>query len=169
MTNRWYTIQILPQFQSTADFHLRRQHFQPFFPQIELKRSKIQPLFKGYGFVKFDLHQDQWLSINGTRGVIALLPKKRLHPCPMADGFVEYLQEHDPIKEKDFEDIFERFYPGIAVTVRDGLLEGRTGRITNIRGTLLEISFRWDHNVRNAIWIDRESVVTAHGIQDLDP
>ena len=172
MADRWYAIQILPQFQSTAEFHLKRQDFTPFFPEIELRKSRaktiLQPLFKGYGFVQFDIDQDQWLSINGTRGVIHLLPKGKLYPDPMNQGFVQYLLDHNPIQEQDFEDIFEHYYPGAAVQVRDGVLEGRYGQITDIRGKFLEISFYWESKPSNAIWMTREALIPAAGIPDLD-
>src|SRR5947209_3924350 len=106
MTDRWYSMQTLPQFQKTTEFNLRRQNFEPFFPRLLVRKSKLEsyfePLFKGYGFVRFDVDRDQWRSVNGTRGVVSLLPKWTLLPSPMVVGFVEFFIDNDPIESKEF-------------------------------------------------------------------
>ncbi len=143
MTARWYTIQVLPNLEKTADFNLRRQGFTPFWPYLLIHKTKThiikEPLFKGYGFVKTDIEKDQWRSVNGTRGVVGLLPKWTLMPEPMVEGFVEYFIEQGPIEIKMFNDIIEEFYPGTIVEFTQGLLKGQKGAVTGVRSKLLEI------------------------------
>ncbi len=169
MTAQWYTIQILQQLQKTAEFHLKRQNFESFFPQCVTRKSKtvdvFESLFKGYGFVKFDIERDQWLSINGTRGVVSLLPKFLLYPKPMADGFIESLQENDPIRLDGFIETFDRFYPGMEVEISSGLLQGKRGTVVSLshRSRLLEILFLSDKQLdkaySNAILVSESNLI----------
>jgi transcription antitermination factor NusG len=143
MASQWFCIQILGNLRGTAEFHLKRQSFEPFFPRIIVRRSKtesyIEALFQNYGFVKFDVEVDQWRSVNGTRGVVSLLPKWTLLPEPMSAGFVEYFIENDPIELNEFSEVFEKYYPGSLVEVTEGLLQGKKGVVLEVRSKLLEI------------------------------
>lgn len=171
MTARWYTVQLLPQLTETADHHLKRQGFTLFLPRIELarRRKAAEPvtelMFRGYGFVYLDVLQDQWLSVNGTRGVIGLLPRHAALPMPMREGLVELLQASDPVREEDFLDVFEAYYPGITEVevIKSGHhLEGRRGVVTAVRSRLLEISFLVRNQLatttNNSVWISRDDV-----------
>lgn len=166
MAERWYTIQLIPSLLETAEVNLKRQNFIPFFPSILIKKSRkttvTEPMFKGYGFVLFDPLVDRWLSINGTRGVIGLLPRHAKMPQPMIPGFVERLREKDPVDESEFLEVFDEFFPGITeieVTQEQSLVVGRRGLVVGVRATMLQVSFNFQRvGDGQPVWLDRESV-----------
>lgn len=157
--------QVLPQFQQTAAHHLKEQEFESFFPRIRRHLSKKafvdEPAFRGYGFVSLDLTEDPWLGVNGTRGVVRLLPAHRQFPLPMPVGWVERLIEADPIDEKTFLDIFEDFYPGMAIKYRrDGhAYNGYRATVMSVRARLLEIVFHSKTGVSNSVWISQTDAI----------
>lgn len=86
-------------YEATAIEHCYRQGFELYVPMmvdrqiVNGKRVETRrPRFKGYGFVSLDLDQDQWRSVNGTRGVRHLLPLHLERPAPLPIGFIERLQ-----------------------------------------------------------------------------
>lgn len=164
---RWYAIQIQPQLRETAAFNLLNQGFSAFSPRIAIQKSRktsiVEPMFRGYCFVLLNLMADKWSSINGTRGVIGLLPKHALYPTPMPEGLIEKLIETDPTPESEFIGIFEEYFPGITkVQVVDDhrLLAGRTGLVTDVRSNLLQVSFSMDSSDGKGIpvWLDRDEL-----------
>ena len=172
MTIRWYTIQIMANLQQTAIFNLERQNFTSCFPVVITRKSKTEyvteSLFKGYGFVQIDLEVDQWRSVNGTRGVVGLLPKWAFYPHPMPVGFVEYFKENGPIRNDEFEEVFDSFFPGAIVELKDGLLKGKRGTVLSVRNRLLEISFQQKfldssgHSLeKHAIWVDKNKTIIS--------
>lgn len=162
---RWYVFQLLPQLQQTAAYHLKEQEFDAFFPRIRRQISKKEfveePAFRGYGFVRLDLTEDPWLGVNGTRGVVRLLPAHRQFPIPMPIGWVERWREKDPIDEKSFLDLFEDFFPGMEITYRrEGhVYNGYKATVLSIRSRLLEIVFQSKHGTSNSVWISQEDAV----------
>lgn len=157
MALRWFCIQLLPNFWRTAETHLRRQHFEPFFPMLLVKGVALpQPLFKGYGFVRFDPEIDQWLAINGTRGVVGLLPRKKLQPNPLPDGFVERLIEGNPWGKDSFNQVVEELFPGLPIYIKEGILEGRTGNVVSLRAKLIEITLHNTSGYRT--WVERDTL-----------
>jgi transcription antitermination factor NusG len=96
---RWYVAAIMAGYEATAVEHCSRQGFELYVPMLldrridQGKRIEVRrPRFKGYGFVALDLDQDQWRSVNGTRGVRHLLPLHLERPSPLPMGFIERLQ-----------------------------------------------------------------------------
>jgi transcriptional antiterminator RfaH len=94
---RWYVVQTQSRAEERALWHLENQGFQCFLPRFRKQtrharrsRSVLEPLFPRYLFAQIDLNATAWRSINGTRGVVALLangPK----PMPVPEGMVERL------------------------------------------------------------------------------
>lgn len=96
---RWYVAVIMPGNEGIAIEHLVRQGFEIYIPMMvnrqvndhgkwaDVRRYR----FRGYGFVSLDLDQDQWRSVNGTRGVRYLLPQHLERPTPLPVGFIERL------------------------------------------------------------------------------
>jgi len=168
MADRWFVMQVQAQLMETAEYHMRRQGFIPFFPRLLIRKTRkittTELMFKGYGFVNFDVDRDPWGSINGTRGVVGLLPRHLLRPTPMPEGFVEGLLANDPTPEDGFLDVLEDFFPGITeveVTENHKLLAGRRGLVVGVRSNLLQISFTWANSNQSPVapWIDKDMVV----------
>jgi transcription antitermination factor NusG len=164
MTARWYCAQIRPELRSTAKFNLDRQNFESFCPDITIRgvRGKpyTQPMFHGYLFVKFDVEVDRWLSVNGTKGVVGLLPRYRERPLPMADGLVERLTEQNPLNEGDFVEVFTEFVPGLDVVIADShyWLGGSKGVVMSVRTKILQIALSGPMGEKG-VWLDREHVL----------
>ena len=93
----WFAVNIRPNCESKAVFHLRRQAFEIFHP-VQLKtvrharqyRSVYRPLFPGYLFVTLDLARDRWRSVNGTHGVVSIVMNGG-EPARVPTGIVESL------------------------------------------------------------------------------
>jgi transcription antitermination factor NusG len=181
MSSQWYALQILPQLRETAEFHLKRQGFEFFYPLCKLHRSRstlyrhklsgkpideFEPMFIGYGFVRFDLSRDQWLSINGTRGVIGLLPKPRgdvlTYPEPMGYGIVERLIADGPKDLSGPTALLElqELLVGMTVEVVEGLMKTYRGRISAVRGKMLEVYlYQKAGESKRGVWIHKREVV----------
>lgn len=92
---RWYAVAAKPGQELGAARHLERQGFQTFTPSIvktvrhARRRTERQvALFPGYLFVRFDIGQCAWRSINGTLGVRSLVMAGE-RPLPAPRGLVE--------------------------------------------------------------------------------
>jgi transcriptional antiterminator RfaH len=100
---RWYAVQSQPRREQLALLHLARQGFEAFCPMVSrvgkvgrAPRPAQTPFFPGYLFVRLDLEQQRWRSINGTIGVMRLVAfGSGGRPAPLPEGFVERLQELD--------------------------------------------------------------------------
>jgi len=96
---RWYVVYCQTRQETRADFNLRRQGFDSWLPRLRQTRrharridNVLVPLFPSYLFVRMDLNQQPWRSINGTFGVRRLLCENE-RPAPVTQGFIEALQE----------------------------------------------------------------------------
>ena len=76
----WYVVRTQTLAESRAAMHLSNQGFEAYVPRYRKERrharkveTVLRPLFPGYLFVKIDQENQQWRSINGTIGVIALV------------------------------------------------------------------------------------------------
>lgn len=101
MKNRYFVVQTQPSADGIAAANLLNQGFDVFQPTITVERKHpryqrvtsevIEPLFPGYLFVRFDLSDARWRSVNGTRGVKGLLGAGE-QPIPVPVGIVEDIQ-----------------------------------------------------------------------------
>lgn len=92
---RWYAVAAKPGQELGAAGHLERQGFQTFTPSIvktvrhaRRRTERRVALFPGYLFVRFDIGQCAWRSINGTPGVRSLVMAGE-RPLPAPRGLVE--------------------------------------------------------------------------------
>ncbi len=92
---RWYAVAVKPGQELGAARHLERQGFQTFTPSIvktvrhaRRRMERRVALFPGYLFVRFDIGQCAWRSINGTLGVRSLVMAGE-RPLPAPRGLVE--------------------------------------------------------------------------------
>ena len=76
----WYVAETLPRAEGQAERHIQRQGFACFCPRFSKQRRHarridhvLAPVFPNYIFVRLDLMQDRWASINGTIGVKRLV------------------------------------------------------------------------------------------------
>lgn len=101
MAQRWYVFQTHHGREFLATDHLRRQRYETLMPftyanrmrkGIVVRRDRI-PLFRSYGFVRFDVVQDRWKPICSTIGVKWLLSATPERPTPVPPGVIESLQQ----------------------------------------------------------------------------
>ena len=96
----WYLVHTQPNSERKAELNLERQGFATFLPRFETtirhaRRLKAvrRPLFPRYLFVRLDIGQDRWLSINSTIGVSRLFTQEG-RPVAVPFGIVETLVAH---------------------------------------------------------------------------
>lgn len=131
---RWYVAAIMAGYEATAVEHLSRQGFTPYVPMLTERarneRGKLievtRPRFRGYGFVRFDLDDNTWHAINGTRGVRHLLPQHRTQPLALPAGFVERLMA----MPERIEDVLAEFATNDLVRVVSGACMGQSATVT---------------------------------------
>jgi transcription elongation factor/antiterminator RfaH len=77
---RWYVARVKPRAEMSAFTNLTAQGFAVFSPMMKRTirharqfRVRHVPIFPGYLFLNFDVKSASWRSVNGTRGVIALI------------------------------------------------------------------------------------------------
>jgi transcriptional antiterminator RfaH len=100
---RWYVYSSKPNAEFAALDRLKRQSFEAWVP-VAKERAIVRgrvcyhrvPLFRGYGFVRFDIHDSgsAWEAINNTRSVQSLLPLPE-RPMPLDNVFVETLRAEE--------------------------------------------------------------------------
>lgn len=129
---RWYVAHTLPKGEALAMQHLARQNFEAFLPRYHRVRKHarktdviVAPLFPRYLFVKLDLENDPWLSIESTRG-IAYIVRQCGRPASLPSGIVENLQQQADVKEIVPLSSLEIFKPGAKVEILDGAFLGHT-------------------------------------------
>jgi transcription antitermination factor NusG len=121
----------------TASSNLKNQSFENFLPEIrEFRRGSLTTvqLFPGYIFVRFDISDERvrWRSINGSRGVIKLLPTNLELPLPLPVGFVEDFRDRimaGELDEKPLIEIVKRYSPEEIVPVLSGPFGGLQGKM----------------------------------------
>ena len=77
----WYVVRTKTRSEEQSARHLSNQGFEIYLPRYRKQvrhartvKSVLRPLFSGYLFVHMDLGQQRWRSINGSVGVISLVP-----------------------------------------------------------------------------------------------
>ncbi|WP_457936074.1 transcription termination/antitermination protein NusG [Mesorhizobium sp. 10J20-29] len=96
---QWYVAGVISGQESRAEWHLRRQGFEPFTPRCKKSVRHARKLivkhsayFPGYVFIPLDLDKDRWRAINSTIGVRSLIMRGGL-PASCPRGMVEQLLE----------------------------------------------------------------------------
>lgn len=92
---RWYAVRTQPHRELRAKSQLENQAYEVFLPQcLKTVRharkltSLAAPFFPQYLFLRLDLTQDRWRSVNGTFGVASLVMRGEV-PHPVPRGVVE--------------------------------------------------------------------------------
>jgi transcriptional antiterminator RfaH len=96
--SRWYLVRTLTGRELLAAEQLGRQDFEVFLPKqprtvrhARKIRVALAAYFPGYLFVRLDVTQQRWRSVNGTLGVARLVGSGE-RPTPVPGGVVEALQ-----------------------------------------------------------------------------
>jgi transcriptional antiterminator RfaH len=96
-SERWYVVYTQPHREATAQANLEAQGFHTFLPRYAKTirharkyRTTVAPLFLRYLFIAMNVERDRWRSVNGTRGVTALIMQHE-RPVPVRRGIVETL------------------------------------------------------------------------------
>ena len=131
----WSLLYTKPKEEQRAKINLERQGFEVFLPMIDkeegkkslTKVSSVHFMFPRYLFVKIDIRESNWISINSTRGVSNLvLFGGKIATVP--ENIILYLQQ---ITNKD--DIFRQqtqmveFNKGDNLIIQGGILKGMKG------------------------------------------
>ena len=131
----WALIYSKPKEEQRAKINLERQGFEVFLPMIDIeegrepltKASSVHFLFPRYLFVKINIREGNWISINSTRGVsnLVLFGGKI---ATVQENIILYLQQ---ITNK--EGIFRQktqmveFSEGDDLIIQGGILKGMRG------------------------------------------
>ncbi|HEY9164362.1 MAG TPA: transcriptional activator RfaH [Magnetovibrio sp.] len=133
----WFVVRTRSREEDRAAKHLRNQGFEVYLPrylkQIRHARKTeqvLRPLFPTYLFVRMDLENARWRSIDGTLGVISLV-KVGNHPQPVASVIVE------AIRAEEDKDGAVRLAPkglrrGDVVRVSEGAFADCTGLLEEV-------------------------------------
>ena len=138
----WALIYSKAKEENRAKLNLERQGFKIFLPRIELEggtssfqnTSSVHFMFPRYLFVRINLQEGNWSSINSTRGVSNLVFFGG-KIATVSIKFIQYLQE---ITDKD--DIFRQqikmteFSHGDKLVIKEGIFKGMNGIFISKQG-----------------------------------
>jgi transcriptional antiterminator RfaH len=148
MSSRWYAARI----KSTLSWEviigeLGKQGFTSYHPVITKstyfagrKLTGEWPLFPSYLFTSFDMEEQRWRAINGTHGVMHLLPVNSEFPQALPIGFVEELRSRRTVEK--MVEVAKSFEANAIVRVLVGALKGHDGRVidSNHKLTRVEVN-----------------------------
>ncbi len=119
--------------ENVAVDNLQRQGFVSYIPkylQRVGKVTKVKILFPRYIFVQIE---EQWHSINSTRGVSRLILTNENKPAVIQDEVIEELKSREDSKGLIQLPSQGRFRQGENVTIANGVLEGYNGIYEGMR------------------------------------
>jgi transcriptional antiterminator RfaH len=145
---RWYVARHKTAAADWALLNLRHQGFitlWPTFKQRVIRRNKAvivkRPIFSGYLFIRFDIHDWHWQAINYTSGIIRLLPTHAEEPIPVPDEFIAALATREPSAPVIVE-VLQRFHENEIVKILSGAFRGWLGKVISSgpRSTRLSVA-----------------------------
>jgi transcription antitermination factor NusG len=138
MSEDWFAARINSAPLATAA--LRRQGFESFYPTRptrRIERNKLvtveRPIFVAYILILFDVAARFWHPINGTFGVMYLLPKHADEPQAMPFGFVDAVRASLAQPDRPVEEVIRLFERNALVRIIGGALIGYTGLVVTSR------------------------------------
>ncbi len=133
---QWFVAQTQPGKETLSQAHLERQSFPSFLPvylktirHARQEKEVLRPLFPGYIFVEIDPERDQWRSINGTRGISALLTQDN-KPIPVPLPIIQQLQNEQKETGAISLDALGLFKIGEKVRLTEGAFEDQVAVIS---------------------------------------
>ena len=138
MASRWYVVQTKNRLERFASDQLFNQSYEVFYPAYrnitqvgKLTKSVVLPLYPSYIFVRFDISERAWRSINGTRGVQGIIGAGEDTAIPLPVGFVEAMMsklngEGLVTIEESVQRLIQ-FAPGTQLVVKSSNFNGLVG------------------------------------------
>lgn len=139
---RWYAVMTKPRLEETAVEHLERQSFHVWLPRLERDvrlrgrwRTRIEPLFPRYLFLRGSPGVDDFSTVRSTRGVSDFV-RFGVDPAIVPDQVIEYLQATaDPDTGiHHLGKSVSRFKAGDRVQVLEGPFSGLEGVLLQEKG-----------------------------------
>ena len=128
--NLWYVIQTKPKEESKAESYLSTKGVKIFNPLLETFHARhgrmskeLRPLFPGYLFGHFDLHQDFPL-VRWGRGVKCILGFGG-YPIPVSDEVIEIIKNR--LDDQGIVRMKQNFKPNDVVKIKSGPLRDLIG------------------------------------------
>lgn len=120
----WYCIQSKVSSEESAKRNLDRQGFETYLPMMptDLRKNRardkeLEPLFKGYLFLRLSEQSGDWSPIKNTIGVLKLV-RFGEHPARVPDGLIAELKERE--NSLGLHDVVADYRRGDRVVVRSG-------------------------------------------------
>lgn len=121
----WYVLQTKTKQEKLAIYNLEDQGFETFLPLYKRRKRGewlITSLFPGYLFIKLDLSDMNWKSVNGTRGVKRIMCMDPETPSPVPLEIMATLMHTEFV-----EDLEKVFAPGDKLKISEGMFKGHIG------------------------------------------
>lgn len=123
----WYVVRTKTRSEEQSARHLSNQGFEIYLPRYRKQvrhartvKSVLRPLFSGYLFVHMDLGQQRWRSINGSVGVISLVPTGDA-PKSISGEIIDLIRARED-KDGTVSIGLQGLKKGDQVRIRDGAL-----------------------------------------------
>lgn len=133
---RWYVVHTHPHCETRVIGELERQDYTAFCPctlktvrHARRSATKLAPLFPNYVFVRFNVDEQPWRCINGTRGAVRLITNRET-PAPVPFGVVERLQSM--VGETGAMNWMPKLKPGDQVRIEDGPFAALVGTLERL-------------------------------------
>lgn len=121
----WYALQHKPAQGERALANLQNQDIDSFYPKIQVEKvragkrtRKLEPLFRGYIFIKMEQTDPNWAKLRSTRGVLRVVSFAN-KPAAISDEVIQHIKnsldsvaQHGGLK------------PGEAIQLTDGPFSG---------------------------------------------
>lgn len=164
---RWFVAKTRPNGEQKAQFHLQRQGFEVYLPQLlrrisHARRTTWQPrpLFPSYLFVAMSEMQQRWRAINSTIGISHLICDDR-GPVAVPRGVVDELRDTEDERGLVLTGRNVPFEKGAEVQIMSGAFADYIGRFdgaTNDERVVILLDFM-GQQVRTKVNLD---VISAH-------
>lgn len=124
---RWYAVYTKSGQERLAEGNLRNQGFETYLPRLAARRKQRRgaavavtvPMFPRYVFVRLNVDDGPWRSVNGTYGVINLVSFGD-RPAPLPDSVIAELRSRESDDGVVHLAKADPIRPGDAVAVADG-------------------------------------------------
>ena len=117
---KWYLIKTKSKQENTAIINLENQGYTSYCPIVKINKKNVV-LFPGYIFIYLDEHNDNWLPIRSTKGVIDFV-RFGLNFAQVSDDIIEYIRDNQANSEEKLKKL-SKFKEGDKVRIIDGVFK----------------------------------------------